>query len=117
MVALLTPALIGVSLIFKTGGIRAGVKGAGVKKGPAGKGPIRYVNYTSITLNCFKETTNNVLAYIYPCSTYVNLFQSKIPGGLMTDVNYLYELGMGSIKVAYFKLDLHYTKGQLTIAR
>ena len=29
-----TPALIGVSLIFKTGGIRAGVKGAGVKKGP-----------------------------------------------------------------------------------
>ena len=42
MVALLTPALIGVSLIFKTGGIRAGVKGAGVKKGPAEKGPIRY---------------------------------------------------------------------------
>ena len=41
MVALLTPALIGVSLIFKTGGIRAGVKGAGVKKGPAEKGPIR----------------------------------------------------------------------------
>ena len=42
LVALLTPALIGVSLIFKTGGIRAGVKGAGVKKGPAEKGPIRY---------------------------------------------------------------------------
>ena len=41
-VALLRPALIGVSLIFKTGGIRAGVKGAGVKKGPAEKGPIRY---------------------------------------------------------------------------
>ena len=41
--ALLTPALIGVSLIFKTGGIRAGVKGAGVKKGPAEKGPIRYI--------------------------------------------------------------------------
>ena len=40
--ALLTPALIGVSLIFKTGGIRADVKGAGVKKGPAEKGPIRY---------------------------------------------------------------------------
>ena len=40
--ALLTAALIGVSLIFKTGGIRAGVKGAGVKKGPAEKGPIRY---------------------------------------------------------------------------
>ena len=34
--------LIGVSLIFKTGGIRAGLKGAGVKKGPAEKGPIRY---------------------------------------------------------------------------
>ena len=29
-------------LIFKTGGIRAGDKGAGVKKGPAEKGPIRY---------------------------------------------------------------------------
>ena len=42
--ALLTPALIGVSLIFKTGGIRAGVKGAGVKKGPAEKGPIRYAD-------------------------------------------------------------------------
>ena len=40
--ALLTTALIGVSLIFKTGGIKAGVKGAGVKKGPAEKGPIRY---------------------------------------------------------------------------
>ena len=38
MVALLTPALIGVSLIFKTGGIRAGVK-----KEPAEKGPIRYI--------------------------------------------------------------------------
>ena len=36
LVALLTPALIAVSLIFKTGGIRAGVK-----KGPAEKGPIR----------------------------------------------------------------------------
>ena len=36
LVALLTPALIGVSLIFKTGGFRAGVK-----KGPAEKGPIR----------------------------------------------------------------------------
>ena len=42
LVALLTPALIGVNLIFKTGGIRAAVKGAGVKKGPAEKGPIRY---------------------------------------------------------------------------
>ena len=40
--ALLTPALIGVRAIFKSGGIRAGVKGAGVKKGPAEKGPIRY---------------------------------------------------------------------------
>ena len=44
LVALLTPALIGVSLIFKTGGIRAGVKGADAKKGPAGKGRIRYGN-------------------------------------------------------------------------
>ena len=34
----LTPALIGVNLIFKTGGIRACVKGAGVKKVPAEKG-------------------------------------------------------------------------------
>ena len=42
MVALLTPALIGVNLIFKTGGIRADVKGGGVKKGPAEKGQIRY---------------------------------------------------------------------------
>ena len=42
MVALLRPALIGVSLIFKTGGTRAGVKGAGVKIGPAEKGLIRY---------------------------------------------------------------------------
>ena len=41
LVVLLTPTLIGVSLIFKTGGIKAGVKGAGVKKGPAEKGPIR----------------------------------------------------------------------------
>ena len=32
LMALLTPALIGVSLIFKTGGIRACVKGAGIKK-------------------------------------------------------------------------------------
>ena len=36
--AFLTPALIGVSLIFKTSGIRAGVK-----KGPVEKGPIRYI--------------------------------------------------------------------------
>ena len=43
LVALLTPALIGVSLIFKTGGIRAGVKGSGFRKGPAEKGPIRYM--------------------------------------------------------------------------
>ena len=42
MVALLTPALMGVRLIFKTSGIRAGVKRAGVKKKPAEKGPIRY---------------------------------------------------------------------------
>ena len=42
LVALLTPALIGVSFIFKTGGIRAGVKGAGVQKRPAEKGSIRY---------------------------------------------------------------------------
>ena len=35
LVDLLTPDLISVSLIFKTGGIRAGVKGTGVKKGPA----------------------------------------------------------------------------------
>ena len=41
LVALLKPVLIGVILIFKTDGIRAGVKGAGVKKGPALKGPIR----------------------------------------------------------------------------
>ena len=33
----MTPALIGVSLIFKTGGIRAGVKGAGAKKKASGK--------------------------------------------------------------------------------
>jgi len=32
LVALLTPALIGVSLIFKTGGIRAGVKKGQRKK-------------------------------------------------------------------------------------
>ena len=38
VVVLLTPALIGVSLIFKTGGIRAGVKGDGINKGPAEKG-------------------------------------------------------------------------------
>ena len=44
LVVLLTPALIDVSLIFKTGGIRAGVKGAGVKKELAEKGPIRYEN-------------------------------------------------------------------------
>ena len=49
--ALLTPALIGVSLIFKTGGIRAGVKGAGVKKGPAEKGPIRYIRLGLLTGN------------------------------------------------------------------
>ena len=42
LVALLTPALIVISLIFKTGRIRSGVKGAGVKKGQAEKGPIRY---------------------------------------------------------------------------
>ena len=42
LVALLTPALIGVTLIFKTGGIRAGIKGAGIRKGPAEKGLIRY---------------------------------------------------------------------------
>ena len=41
LVALLTPALIGVSLIIKTGGIRAGIKEPGVKKGPEEKGPIR----------------------------------------------------------------------------
>ena len=39
--AFLAQALIGVGAIFKSGGIRAGVKGAGVKKGPAAKGPIR----------------------------------------------------------------------------
>ena len=37
LVDLLTQALIGVSLIFKTDGIRAGVKGAGVKKRTGGK--------------------------------------------------------------------------------
>ena len=31
------------SLQFETGVIRAGVNGAGVKKGPALKGPIRYI--------------------------------------------------------------------------
>ena len=36
LVAFLTPALIGVGLIFKTGCIRASVKG------PAENGPIRY---------------------------------------------------------------------------
>ena len=41
LVALLTPALIGVGLIFKTGGIRVGVKGADAKKGQAEKGSIR----------------------------------------------------------------------------
>ena len=41
-VVLLTPALIGIRLIFKTGGIRVGIKGAGVKKGSAEKGPIMY---------------------------------------------------------------------------
>ena len=50
--ALLTPALIGVSFIFKTGGIRAGVKGAGVKKGPAEKGPIRYMQINLLTPFC-----------------------------------------------------------------
>ena len=44
MVALSTPALTGVSLIFKTGGIRTRVKGLGVKKGSAKKGPIRYLD-------------------------------------------------------------------------
>ena len=38
LVALLTPALLGVSLISKTGGIKASVKGAGVKKGRRKKG-------------------------------------------------------------------------------
>ena len=33
------------SLQFETGVIRAGVNGAGVKKGPALKGPIRYLIY------------------------------------------------------------------------
>ena len=48
LVALLTPALIGVSLNFKTGGIRASVKGAGVKKGLAEKRPIRYMGTRGI---------------------------------------------------------------------
>ena len=48
LVALLTPALIGVSLILKTGRIRAGVKGAGVKKGLAEKRPIRYMGTRGI---------------------------------------------------------------------
>ena len=34
------------SLQFETGVIRAGVNGAGVKKGPALKGPIKVVNAT-----------------------------------------------------------------------
>jgi hypothetical protein len=41
--ALFTPALNGVRALFETGGIRAGVNGAGVRKGPALKGPIRYI--------------------------------------------------------------------------
>ena len=35
------------SLQFETGVIRAGVNGAGVKKGPALKGPIRYTSFLS----------------------------------------------------------------------
>ena len=37
-----TPALSGVRANLGTGGIRAGVNGAGGRKGPAVKGPIRY---------------------------------------------------------------------------
>ena len=54
LVVLLTPALISVSLIFKTGGIRAGVKGASVKKGPAEKGLIRYIKAIAM-FTCFRE--------------------------------------------------------------
>ena len=49
--ALFTPALIDVRPIFKNGVIRAGVKGACVKKGPAEKGPIRYFRVSSTTLD------------------------------------------------------------------
>ena len=41
--ALFTPALIGLRPIFKNGVIKAGVTGAGVKKGLGEKGPIRYI--------------------------------------------------------------------------
>ena len=51
--ALLTPALIGVRLIFKTGGIRAGVKEAGVKIGPT---EIVIVVSTIILMNYDKYT-------------------------------------------------------------
>ena len=40
MVALFTPALIGVAPLFKTDVIRVGAKGAGLKKGPDEKWPI-----------------------------------------------------------------------------
>ena len=58
MVELLTLALIGVSLIFKIGRIRAGVKGAGVKKGPALKGPIRYLPILPGKLTRIKSEQN-----------------------------------------------------------
>ena len=41
--ALIPPALNGVNAIFQVAVIRAGVKGAGVKLGPAELRPIRYI--------------------------------------------------------------------------
>ncbi len=51
--ALIPPALNGVNAIFKVAVIRAGVKGAGVKLGPAELRPIRYFDRKNGVLTIF----------------------------------------------------------------
>ena len=67
--ALFTPALNGVRALFETGGIRAGVNGAGVKKGPALKGPIRYT-YTVKPLYSGHLRDRSIVSAIESCPLY-----------------------------------------------
>ena len=61
------------SLQFETGVIRAGVNGAGVKKGPALKGPIRYMDWTlyltSWQMGPGYELSEDILFDVKSCET------------------------------------------------
>ena len=60
--ALIPPALNGVNAIFQVAVIRAGVKGAGVKLGPAELRPIRYMSPNPI-LECLDKNWRKKICF------------------------------------------------------